>query len=97
MTRIIVRKLVWDSWTVEHMKKHMLVTDEVREAVSRFLVHKHGYRGRYILIGRSGARILSVIVTREFRAVYRIITARDADRKERKKLYEKEGKNNSRF
>lgn len=95
MTRIRVRSLIWSVWTVEHIKKHGLTQDEVREAISKFLAHKQGYKRRYVVIGRSGKRIVSVIVKRESLGVYRVITARDADAKERRLLYEKEYKKNS--
>ena len=90
MTRITIKELVWDDTNVEHIKKHDVVPTEVGEAVSRFLAHKHGYQGRYVLIGRSGRRILAIIVKRENKGIYRVITARDADKKERGLLYEKE-------
>lgn len=95
MTRIRVQSLIWSVWTAEHIKKHALIPDEVREAISKFLAHKQGYKGRYIVIGRSGRRIVSVIIKRESSGTYRVITARDADAKERRLLYEKERKKNS--
>jgi len=95
MTKIVIRSLIWVSWTIEHIKKHALLPEEVQESIEKFLAHKHGYKGRYVVIGRSGKRILSVIVKREYTGVYRVVTARDADRKERKLLYEKERQKNT--
>lgn len=94
MTRIRIRALIWTDWIIEHIKKHTLVQEEVEEAISKFLAHKHGYKGRYVVIGRSGRRIVSVIVKRESTGVYRVITARDADSAERRILYGKENKKN---
>ena len=90
MTRIIVKKLIWEVSTVEHIKKHAVKTLEAEIAVKNLIVHKKGYNGRYVLTGRSGTRILSVIVVRQREGEYLAITARDADKKERKKTYDKE-------
>lgn len=90
MTKIIVKKLNWSEWTIEHIRKHTVTIKEIEEAAKNLITHKSGYKGRYVLTGRSGTRILSVIVIREKTGEYLVITARDADRKERKKVYEKE-------
>lgn len=90
MTKIKVEKLVSDNWNIERIKKHNVVLGEVEQAVKNAVTHIHGYMGRYIVLGRSGTRILAVIVTRQKEKEYFLVTARDADKKERKKVYEKE-------
>ncbi|OGK12580.1 hypothetical protein A3I50_05350 [Candidatus Roizmanbacteria bacterium RIFCSPLOWO2_02_FULL_37_9] len=92
MTKIRVKKLAWRQWNIEHLKKHNVTVKEVEFSIINFIAHKHGYKGRYILIGRSGNRIISTIVKREKVNTYLVITARDADKKERKIVYEKENK-----
>lgn len=92
MTKIRVKKLVWTEWNVNHIKKHNVSVSEVEISIINFAAHKHGYKGRYILIGRSGKRIISTIVRREKPNTYLVITARDADKKERKIVYEKENR-----
>ncbi len=95
MTRIRIKSVTWSEWTINHIQKHAVTVAEAEEAIAGFLAHKHGYKGRYIIIGRSGTRILSVIVKREKEGVYRLITVRDADKKERKLIYDKEDKKNT--
>ena len=90
MTRIKIKKLVWDNYNVEHIKKHNVTIYEAEEAIRNFKAHKVGKKGRYIAIGRVGTRLLSVIVRRQATGVYYVVTARDAAKEERKRVYEKE-------
>ena len=34
MTRIVIKKLIWDEWNREHIKKHNVAVDEAEEAVA---------------------------------------------------------------
>lgn len=92
MTRIVVKKLIWDDWNLEHIKKHNVSQQEVLEVTQNILTHEKARQDRYLIIGRTGTRILTVIVDREDVGVYYLVTARDAAKKERKKAYEKEKK-----
>ena len=95
MTKIRISQLVWDGWNLEHIKKHKIEKQEIEEATKNIKAHRKGYVGRMILIGRSGKRILSIIAAKERSNKYYIITARDADKKERRLLYGQESKKNS--
>ena len=90
MTRIVIKELVWDAYNIEHIKKHNIKVDEAEGVGKYFISHKKGKSGRYIVVGRSGSRIISLIVRREKAGVYYLVTARDSSRKERKEIYEKE-------
>lgn len=92
MTRIVIKKLVWDKYNIEHIKKHGVVQDEVEEIAKGIITHKKVKLGRYSIFGRVGSRILTVIINRKETGVYYPITARDAAKKERRKIYEKEKK-----
>jgi len=92
MTRIVIKKLIWDEWNREHIKKHNVAVDEAEEVVANLIAHKRGKKGRFIAIGRSGSRIISVMVGREGTGIYYVATARDSDKKERRMVYEKEKK-----
>ncbi len=92
MTRIIVKQLVWEKWTVVHIGKHNVSTLEVNTAIQNLIAYKRGHSGRYILIGRSGHRLISTIVRRTKSNTYAVITARDSDKKERRIVYEKQKK-----
>jgi len=92
MTRIKISQLVWDEWNIKHLKKHNVEKQEVEESIENIKTHRKGYKGRVILIGRSGKRILSIVIAKEGSNKYYIVTTRDADRKERKILYDQEKK-----
>lgn len=94
MTKIKIPQLKWDEWNLEHIKKHSVSQHEAENAIINISAHKKGYKGRIILIGRSGTRILSLIIAKESEKYY-IITVRDADKAERGLLYEKEKDKNS--
>ena len=93
MTRIIVEIIIWDNWNRKYIKKHKVSIDEVERAGRNLRYHKHTYGGRYVFVGRSGKRILSVVIKRKQLKTYYVVTARDADKKERRRLYEKEKQN----
>lgn len=95
MTRIIVRVLIIDKYNLEHIKKHKINESEVIEAGKNIVYHRRTYKERYLATARSGSRIITLIIRREAIGRYYLITARDADKKERMKLYEKEKKQNS--
>lgn len=90
MTRIKIGRIIWDTWNTEHIKKHNVSKREANEAITRVGSYRKGYKGRVILIGRSGTRILSILVSSKKQHRYYVITARDSDKKERRLLYEKE-------
>jgi len=92
MTNIKLAQLVWDDWNKEHIKKHNITVSEVEEAVVSLLAHRMGHSGKIILIGRSGNRLIAMIMAHKEDNKYYIVTARDADRKERRLVYEKESK-----
>ena len=90
MTRITVRKLIWDNYNKEHIKKHDVTVQEVEIAIQNVIAHKKAKKGKYLVIGRAGSRILSVVIGRERTGAYYPVSARDAAKKERKIAYEKE-------
>ncbi len=94
MTRIIVKEIIWESKIIEHIKKHEVKTNEAEFVAFNFGYHQKGYGGKYLLTGRSGGRILTIVVLRREPGKYFIVTARDASKKERRRLYEKESKDN---
>lgn len=89
MTRIVIKKLIWDEYNTEHIKKHNVTVSEVEDLVKSAFIHEKAKQGRYLMIGRVGSRILTVVITRKGVGIYRPVTARDSAKKERRKLYEK--------
>ncbi len=90
MTRIVVKTLLWDDWNREHIKKHNVTVKEIEIAAKNIIWHKKTRSMRYLAAGRSGTRILSIIIRRKERTTYYLVTARDSNKEERKKLYERE-------
>ncbi|OGE37559.1 hypothetical protein A3B45_00895 [Candidatus Daviesbacteria bacterium RIFCSPLOWO2_01_FULL_39_12] len=90
MTRIIVKKIIWDEWNVEHIRKHNVTQREVEEISKNIITHKKVKLGRYSIFGRVSSRILTVIINRKATGIYYPVTARDAAKKERRRIYEKE-------
>ena len=90
MTKIKVKTIIWEEWNVKHIKKHSVTESEVRSTALNFTYHEKTHNGRYLIVGRCGLRILTLIVRRLESGKYYLVTARDSSKKERKKLYEKE-------
>lgn len=90
MTRVVVRHLILDEYNLAHIKKHKVSREEVEKVGKNFLYHRRGHGGKYLAIGRVGSRILTIVIRRKAEGKYYLVTARDASKKERKDLYEKE-------
>ncbi len=90
MTKIKIDFLVWDEANLNHIKKHFVSKTEIENAVLDFIYHEHTYSGRYLIVGDTGKRILSVVVSRKSLKTYYVVTARSASKKERKKINEKQ-------
>lgn len=65
---------------------------EIIVSIRNIAYHRRTHSERYLTVGRSGKRIITVIVRRESPTTYYIVTARDANKKERRDVYEKERK-----
>lgn len=92
MTKIVVRELIWDSYNTEHIKKHNVDQEEIVVSVRNASYHRRTHNGRYLTVGRAGIRIITVILKRKKLSTYYPVTARDANKKERRDVYEKEEK-----
>lgn len=93
MTRIVIKRLIFDQYNLAHIKKHRVTQEEALEVGRSFFYHRKTHTGRYLAIGRMGTRIITLIIKRETPGKYYLITARDSSKKERKRLYAKEKQN----
>lgn len=91
MTRIVVREIILDEKNLEHIKKHNVAKEEV-ETSKNILYHKRSHSGRYLAVSRVGFRLISLVLKRKDSGKYYLITARDASRRERRRVYEIEKK-----
>ena len=90
MTKIKVKSIIWEEWNLIHIQRHSVTKIEVEIATANIGYHEKANKGRYMIVGRSRNRILSVVVNRISQTTYYVVTARDSDKNERRKLYEKE-------
>ena len=83
-------RITWDSWSIDHIKKHGVNTTEVREAVKSNVLVKPTYLDRKVIYGiTKKKRYLTVVISFEKQAEGYIVSARDMSIKERK-IYESE-------
>lgn len=97
MTRIIIRELVFDECNKQHIAKHKVSKTEIVQTGKNLIYHRKTYKERYLATGRSGTRLITLIIRRRNSGEYYLVTARDASKKERMKVYEKEKKQNTRL
>jgi len=91
---LFVRRLIWDTWNIAHIARHDVIPDEVEEVCHGHPVTSQTYQGRIRVIGpTSNQRMLTVILapTEERGVYYYPVTARPADRKERRQYHEQRG------
>jgi uncharacterized DUF497 family protein len=77
--------LVWDSWNLEHIKKHNVSKYEVEIAFKDKKLITESYRGRTVLISKTKrGRLLTIALSFEKQKDAYVVSARDASKKERK-------------
>lgn len=90
MTEIKIRKIIWDEWNLNHIKKHKVRKEEVFEAVKDMVKVIPSYKERRLVFGVTRSKRLIAVALEEIEdRNYYVMTARDASRKERKKYYDK--------
>ena len=95
MTRIVIKQLVFDKYNLEHIQKHNVTVTEIKQAGKNLIYHRRSYKGRYLTISRSETRLITLVIKRE-EGKYYLVTARDTSKKERRDVYAKEKKQNTR-
>ncbi len=77
--------LIWDERNDDHIARHGVEPSEVEEVAQNTPFVTRGRRGTYRLIGQTDAgRLLTVIVARDEGTLFYVVTARDADDRERR-------------
>jgi len=60
---IVIVKLVWDSWNVEHIARHDVIPEEVEEVCHGKYIVRETYDKRLLLIGPTlSERILAIVL-----------------------------------
>ena len=90
---LFVRRLIWDSWNIAHIARHDVIPHEVEEVCHGQPVSSQTYKGRLRVVGPTRRRrLLTVILApTEESGVYYPVTARPADRKERRGYEQQRG------
>jgi uncharacterized DUF497 family protein len=83
---LAIRRLIWDSWNIAHIARHHVIPEEVEAVCHGAPMFSATYKGRLRVVGPTPTgRMLTVILgPTEEAGVYYPITARPADRKERR-------------
>lgn len=89
---LYVRLLIWDTRNVPHIARHQVTREEVEEVCRGDYIVREGYKERIMLIGTTRAgRVLAIILDSEGDDTYYVVTARPADRRERRIYREEKG------
>jgi len=86
-TRMIaVSGLIWEKENIDHIARHGVSQTEVEEVCHGSYVTLDAYDGRFLVIGltKSGRALAIIIDPEPEEYVFYVVTARSADRKERK-------------
>ncbi|MBI3330420.1 MAG: BrnT family toxin [Nitrospinae bacterium] len=83
---LTINRLIWDTWNVAHIARHHVTPEEVEEVCHGQPVTSRTYKGRLRVVGPTRRRrLLAVILApTQDEGVYYPVTARPADRKERR-------------
>ncbi|MBI3559864.1 hypothetical protein HY087_01920 [Candidatus Gottesmanbacteria bacterium] len=81
--------LVWDAWNREHIKKHSLTIAEAEEAYTHSLASFTAKAGRTGIIAKiKNGRMIVIFLSFERQKGPYVVSARDANVKERSIVYE---------
>lgn len=86
---MVIRKLVWDGWNINHIARHNVEPEEVDEVCQSRNLFERGRDGTYQITGQTeSGRYLNIVVVPRGNGFYPV-TARDADDKERRRFKKK--------
>ena len=85
-----MKVVIWEEYNIEHIKKHSVTQLEAENAGRNISYHKKTKKDRYLTVSRVDKRIITLIIRRIKTTTYYLVSARDASKKEREGVYEKE-------
>jgi uncharacterized protein len=90
---LFVRRLIWDTWNIAHIARHDVIPDEVEEVCHGQPVTSQTYNGRLRVVGptRSHRMLTVILAPTDEQGIYYPVTARPADRKERRSYKQQRG------
>lgn len=85
-----IDELVFNERNIEHIARHNVLPNEVKEVVEGEFLPLQAKLGRIIVVGKTKkGRTLAVVLEKIKGKIYFPVTARDADKKERR-MYKEE-------
>ena len=88
---MIIRRLVWDEWNIEHIAKHSVRTEEIEDVClgKRIIINKIGQQKVRVLGQTYVGRYLAIFLVNRGGGNFYPISARDCASKERRFLRRK--------
>ncbi len=85
-----IDELVFNERNIEHIARHSVLPEEIKQVVGGKILPLEAKLGRVMIVGKTKAgRSLAIVLEKVKGNIYFPVTARDADRKERK-MYQEE-------
>ena len=87
------KKLLWDEWNKEHIKKHGVTIVEIEEVWRSKTIEYDSYLERKVILGKTkDERLLTIIISVTNDQRYYVISSRDMSKKERRIYYDSQKK-----
>ena len=84
---MIIKKLIWDEWNIEHIARHSVEPEEVEEVCKSKNLFTKARSGLYRMVGQSDdGRYLTILLAPRVGGSFYPVTARDSDKKEKRRL-----------
>lgn len=79
-----LKKLIWNDWNKNHIKKHKVTVSEIEEAYRSKTLTVPSYLGRNMIFGKTKQeRFLTIIISYDFQGKPYVVSGRDMSKKER--------------
>lgn len=89
MVKLKIKKLIWDEWNTNHIKKHHVAPKEIKQVLKSKAITLKSYKNRFLILGKTKKkRLLTMVLALEKKGKYYLVTARPMSKKERR-YYEK--------
>jgi uncharacterized DUF497 family protein len=86
---IVIRRLIWNSWNIEHIARHDVTPGEVEDVCHGDYIASQTYKGRIRVVGpTSTGRMLAIILAPREKEAYYTVTAHNANAGERQRYKE---------
>lgn len=84
---MMIRKLIWDEWNIDHIARHHVEPEEVEQVCMSKNLFTKARSGLYRMIGQTdNGRYLTILLTPKLGGSFYPVTARDSDKKEKRRL-----------